>query len=124
MILALALAVGILAACGAYLVLARDLLRVVLGIMLLSGAANLVLLAAGRLGPTQPAVVPRGLTVLEGAANPFPQALVLTALVIGFMLACFALILAVRLGQAAATDDVDALDAAEGSATAGGEAAP
>ena len=113
MTVALALTVGTVTAAGAYLVLSRDLIRVVLGIIMLSAAANLVVLAAGRVGPGQPAVVPAGQTALLSAANPLPQALVLTALVIGFMLSAFALILATRLAQSAATDDVDALRHAE-----------
>lgn len=110
--LALAITIGIVVTAGCYLCLSRDFLRIVVGIVLLSAAANLTLLAVGRITSNQPAVIPAGEVVLAGA-NPLPQALVLTAIVIGFMLACFALILAVRLGQASGTDDVDELDAAE-----------
>lgn len=113
MTLALALTVGIVAAAGAYLVLSRDVLRIVLGLIILSGAGNLLLLAAGRVGSNQPAVVPAGQQVLSGAANPLPQALLLTALVIGFMLACLGLVLAVLVAQLAGTDDADALRHAE-----------
>ena len=109
MILALALTAGIVAAGGIYLVLSRDVLRVILGLIVLSAAANLVVLAAGRVGSNQPAVVRTGQVALEGAANPLPQALLLTALVIGFALACFGLVLALQVTQAAATDDIDAL---------------
>jgi len=113
MIYAVALAVFATATAGLYLCTSRDVLRVVLGLALLGASANLVLFAAGRLGPTAPAVVPFGEQVLRDAANPLPQALVLTAIVIGFALLCFSLVLVLRLIQASDTDDVLALRAAE-----------
>ena len=69
--------------------------------------------AAGRLGSTQPAVVPLGDQALTGAANPLPQALVLTAIVIGFALVCYSLVLLLRLMHDAHTDDADTLRYAE-----------
>jgi multicomponent Na+:H+ antiporter subunit C len=111
---AVALAVWVTVAAGAYLLLSRDTLRVVFGLAVLGSAVNLVVLASGRLGSPQPPIVPRGGTALAaGAANPLPQALVLTAVVIGFALVCFALVLALRLIRAVDSDDVLALRAAE-----------
>jgi multicomponent Na+:H+ antiporter subunit C len=72
-----------------------------------------VLFSAGRIGSTQPPVVPLGESVLAGAANPLPQALVLTAIVIGFALVCFSLVLVLRLIERARTDDALALREAE-----------
>ncbi|MCU0976125.1 MAG: NADH-quinone oxidoreductase subunit K [Steroidobacteraceae bacterium] len=97
--------------------LSRDLLRCVLGLALLGNGANLALFAAGRLGATAPPVVPLGEAALAGAANPLPQALVLTAIVIGFALLCFSLVLVLRLIQRAGTDDALELRAAEPVAT-------
>ena len=110
---AVALAVFAASSAGIYLMLSRDVLRCVLGLAVLGSAANLALFAAGRLGSAQPPVVPLGETVLREAANPLPQALVLTAIVIGFALVCFSLVLVLRLIQRAGTDDALALRAAE-----------
>jgi multicomponent Na+:H+ antiporter subunit C len=114
---AAALAVFASLAAGTYLMLSRDLLRCVLGLALLGNGANLALFAAGRLGATAPPVVPLGEAALAGAANPLPQALVLTAIVIGFALLCFSLVLVLRLIQRAGTDDALELRAAEPVAT-------
>ncbi|TNF55138.1 MAG: cation:proton antiporter [Burkholderiales bacterium] len=105
MIWLLAITVWVTASAGAYLALSRDVFRCVLGLAILGGAANLVLFAAGRLGPALPAVVPLGSEALASAANPLPQALVLTAIVIGFALVCFSLALVLRLIQRTGTDD-------------------
>jgi len=110
---AIALAVWFSVTAGVYLMLSRDVLRCVLGLAVLGSGANLVLFAAGRLGPEAPAVVPLGEAVLREAANPLPQALVLTAIVIGFSLVCFSLVLVLRLIQRAGTDDAEALRHAE-----------
>ena len=114
MIWIVALAVFTCLASGVYLMLSRDLLRIVLGLVVLGGGANLLLFASGRLGATAPPVVPIGSVALDPtAANPLPQALVLTAIVIGFALACFSFALLVRLSQQADTSDVQSLRVAE-----------
>jgi multicomponent Na+:H+ antiporter subunit C len=88
MILAISLAVAVLFGCGAYLLLKRDLIRVVAGIMLISQAATLTLIGSGL--SKGPAAI---MTESGGAvSDPLPQALALTALVIG--LATVALLLA------------------------------
>jgi multicomponent Na+:H+ antiporter subunit C len=94
--------------------LSRDLLRIVVGTLVLGGGANLLLLAAGRLGATAPPVIAQGLPTLPAdAANPLPQALVLTAIVIGFALACFSFVLLLRVVATTGTDDAQALRLAE-----------
>lgn len=113
MIWAFAATVWVTVTVGVYLALSRDALRVVLGLAVLGNAANLVLFAAGRLGSAQPAVVPLGETALGAAANPLPQALVLTAIVIGFALVCFCLVLVLRLIRDAGCDDALELRHAE-----------
>jgi multicomponent Na+:H+ antiporter subunit C len=105
--------VWVTVAAGIYLTLSRDLFRIVIGLAVLGAAANLVLFAAGRVGSALPAVVPLGDSVLGPSANPLPQALVLTAIVIGFALVCFSLVLLLRLVRAAGTDDALALRLAE-----------
>jgi multicomponent Na+:H+ antiporter subunit C len=113
MIWALAVTVWLSVTVGIYLALSRDVVRCVLGLAVLGSAANLVLFAAGRIGPPLPAVVPLGDETLGVAANPLPQALVLTAIVIGFALVCFSLVLVLRLIREARTDDATALRLAE-----------
>ena len=88
MILAFALAVAVLFGSGAYLLLQRDLLRVVGGIALISQAAAVTLIAASLTRGQAPIAPDPGRPV----SDPVPQALVLTALVIG--LATLALLLA------------------------------
>ena len=113
MIWALAAAVWITLAAGLYLALSRDVLRCVVGLALLGSSINLLLLAAGRIERVQPAVIEAGRTVLEAAANPLPQALVLTAIVIGFALMCFALVLVMQLVSRLGVDDALALRVVE-----------
>lgn len=93
----LALTIGLLVAASVYLFLARDLPRNLIGFVLLGTAANLGILVSGRVGSMAPPLVARGAdAVAANAANPLPQALVLTAIVISFGLAAFALTLIVK----------------------------
>jgi multicomponent Na+:H+ antiporter subunit C len=105
-----ALCVWACLAAGCYLMTSRDLLRIVVGGVVLGSGANLLLFASGRLGTMAPPVIEAGAMALPPtAANPLPQALVLTAIVIGFSLACFAFVLVLRLTQRSRTDDATAL---------------
>ena len=113
MSLLLLLGVAALTASGVYLLLSRDLLRCVVGLTLLGAAVNLVLFISGRVGAGVPPIVPDGQTLLVGAGNPLPQALVLTAIVIGFALACIALVLALALREDEGSDRIDALRGTE-----------
>ncbi len=82
---------------GIYLLLSRHVMRMTFGIMLMSAAVNLVIFVAGRPGSQQPPVIAAGESVLQqSAANPLPQALVLTAIVIGFSLVAFLAAVALR----------------------------
>ena len=106
----LAVLVGILYAAGLYLVMRRGVVRLVLGLALLGHAANLLIFTVGRLSRGAAPLVPSG---AEGPpvpfADPVPQALILTAIVIGFGVQAFALVLAKRAHQEAGTDDLDAM---------------
>ena len=102
----LALLVGLLFAAAIYLILSRALIRVMLGIVLLGNAVNLLIFVAGRLTQATPPIIPRGLTAPLGpVANPLPQALILTAIVIGFAMFAFLIVLAMRAYQAMDADD-------------------
>ena len=111
---ALAVLVGILVATSVYLMLARNVLKFLLGLVLLSNAANLTIFTAGRLTRAAPPLIPEGLDAPVGVvANALPQALVLTAIVIGFGLLAFALVLVYRGYHALGTLDSDAMRVAE-----------
>jgi multisubunit Na+/H+ antiporter MnhC subunit len=110
----LAISVGVLAGSAAYLLLARDLPRGLLGFVLLGTAANLTIFAAGRIGTMTPPLVDPGAQALAAtAANALPQALVLTAIVIGFGLASFALVLVKRLHAEFGTVSAEEISEAE-----------
>jgi multicomponent Na+:H+ antiporter subunit C len=113
MIWAVALAVGIVIAAGTYLACSRDLLRCLIGLALLGNGVNLLLFSSGRLTVNTPPVIDATASTLQAAANPLPQALVLTAIVISFALLCFSLVLAVRILEFAGSGDVAHLRAAE-----------
>ncbi|MCV6597821.1 MAG: Na+/H+ antiporter subunit C [Mangrovicoccus sp.] len=105
----LAILVGAMVAAAIYLMLDRNLLRFLFGLILISNAANMTIFAAGRLTPERPPLVPVGAKApLTDVANALPQALVLTAIVIGFGLFAFALVLALR-----AYDNLGTLDTSE-----------
>jgi len=106
--LLLALAAGVLYAAGIYLMLRRRLAQLIIGIGLLSNGTNLLIFTAGGLTRGRPPLVPDGAqSLLEPYADPVPQALVLTAIVIGFGLLAFSLVLAHRVHDTVGTDDVD-----------------
>lgn len=112
--LVLALLVGWVTAAGVWLLLSRNLIRVLFGLVLISNVANVVIFAGGGLTLGTPALIEPGAVGPDGAvANALPQALVLTAIVIGFGLLTFALALARRAYDALGTVDVDEMRLAE-----------
>ncbi len=105
--LLLILVISISVSAGVLLLLSRDVFRIIVGLAILGSAANLVVFLSGRPGTLLPPVIEAGATALaENAANPLPQALVLTAIVIGFALLAFALVLAARVSQEQSNADV------------------
>jgi multicomponent Na+:H+ antiporter subunit C len=106
----LAFAIGGLYAAGLYLMLRRSIVKLVLGLAILGNAANLLIFTASGLVLGRPPLVPDGASVpAERFADPVPQALILTAIVIGFGVLAFALVLVQRANQAVGSDDLDAL---------------
>ncbi len=98
-----ALCVGILTSCGVYLTLRGSTFSVVVGLTLLSYAINLFLFASGRLALNSAPI----LNEATQYTDPLPQALVLTAIVIGFAMTAFAVILAMRARADLGNDHVD-----------------
>ncbi len=114
MTLVLALLVGCLTTAAVWLLLSRNLVRTLFGLVLMSNVANLVIFAGGGLTLGAPALIEEGAVAPAGpVANALPQALVLTAIVIGFGLLTFAFALAQRAFAALGTVDVDAMRVAE-----------
>ena len=110
----IAVLVGVLVAASVYLMLSRNVLRFLFGLILISNAANLTIFVAGRLTVGAPPLIPEGAEApLHVAANALPQALVLTAIVIGFGLFAFALALAFKAYQTLGTLDTDEMRIAE-----------
>jgi multicomponent Na+:H+ antiporter subunit C len=103
----LTLAIGVLFATGTYLVLRRSLLKVVIGISLISHGTNLLLLTTGKLKRGGGPILLEGYQGLY--VDPLPQALILTAIVISFAVTAFMLALVYKTYQALGTDDLDRL---------------
>lgn len=97
--------IGVLVAVATYLLLSRNLIRVILGTSLLSHAANLLIMTMGGLK--------NGNVPLLGGEGPYvdalPQALILTAIVISFAVTAFFLVLVYRSYQESRTEDLDAM---------------
>lgn len=97
-----ALLIGVLAGTGTYLVLHRTLTRIILGLGLLGNAINLLILASGD-GPGAAPIIGRD----GDFTDPVPQALVLTAIVIGFGVVSFLLAMAYRSWTIEGQDEVE-----------------
>ncbi|MBN1967315.1 MAG: Na+/H+ antiporter subunit C [Anaerolineae bacterium] len=110
----LALVIGGLYAAGLYMMMRRSFVKLVIGLALLGYAANLLIFTVNGLTRGAPPLVPEGATrPAEPFADPLPQALILTAIVIGFGVQAFTLVLFKRTYQAANTDDLDRIRSTE-----------
>lgn len=110
----LAALVGCFVALGIYLLLSRSVIRMLLGMTILGNGVNLLIFTAGRLTREIAPIVPAGLEQPAGPiANPLPQALILTAIVIGFAMFSFLLVLAFRAYQTLDADNTDTMRVAE-----------
>lgn len=110
MTLLFALSVGVLFGSGAYLILKADLLRITVGIVLISNAANLTLMSSALTrgqAPTYP------LAAGEEVSDPLVQAMTLTALVIGFAVTALLVSVAFRVRTSSGSVDIDELSRRE-----------
>ncbi len=104
----LAFVIGALYAAAIYLVLRRSIVKLIIGLALLGQAVNLLILTAGGLTRARPPIVPQGAQApVEPSADPLPQALILTAIVISFGVLAFTTVLIKRVYQTVGTDDLD-----------------
>jgi multicomponent Na+:H+ antiporter subunit C len=107
MSLVIATAIGLLFTAGTYLILRRDAVRVVIGALILSQASNMYLMSMS--GGEGAPVLSHHATGEIHATDPIPQALVLTAIVIGFATTAFLLSLTYRFYEENQEVDLDSL---------------
>jgi multicomponent Na+:H+ antiporter subunit C len=105
--LLLAIVAGVLYASGLYLMLRRRLAQLIIGISLLSNGSNVLILAAAGVTRGRPPLIADGAAAAGPIADPVPQSLILTAIVIGFGVLAFALVLSHRVHHASGSDDID-----------------
>jgi len=105
---------GIMAAASIYLMLAGNIIRFIFGLVLATNAVNLLIFISGRLSSPRPPLIGEAFEVpSEAVSNALPQALILTAIVIGFALLSFVFILFYRSYQSLGTVDTEAMRFAE-----------
>lgn len=106
--------IGLFFSAAIYLMLSKFTIRILIGIVLLGNGVNLLLFTAGRITREVPPIIPAGASALgAGAANPLPQALILTAIVISFSFFAFLLVLTYRAFEELGTDSTDEMRLAE-----------
>jgi multicomponent Na+:H+ antiporter subunit C len=109
-----AILVGVMVAASVYLILDRNLIRFIFGLVLVGNAINLMIFTVGGLDSGRPPIIPNQNTaVQEPFANALPQALILTAIVIGFALLSFVFVLFYRAYQDLGTVDTESMRIAE-----------
>ncbi|NIQ92149.1 MAG: Na+/H+ antiporter subunit C [Deltaproteobacteria bacterium] len=110
----LSIVVGGLFATGLYLMLRRSIVKLIFGLVLLAHGANLLIFTAAGLVRARPPLIPEG-ELVPGTefADPVPQALILTAIVISFAVIAFAAVLVKRVYRIVGSGDVDELKATD-----------
>ena len=104
----MAVAIGLLYAAAIFLMLRRSIVKLVIGLMLLSNAANLLIFTTAGMTRGAPPLIPEGaMGPLQAIADPLPQAVVLTAIVIAFGVLAFAVVLIRRAYEVVKADDLD-----------------
>lgn len=105
--------IGVLFACGFFLLMSPYFLRVIFGFLMISQAVNLLLFAVGGLTADSAPLIPENAGKLAGGLEPLSQALILTAIVIGFSATAFLVVLARQSAIAMDTDKSDDMREAE-----------
>ncbi len=109
--LLLVVLIGILYSAGIYLMFRRSMVRLLLGLILLGNGANLLIFLMGDIAKGKPPIISESSSVFtEIYADPVPQSLILTAIVISFGLQSFAIILLKRVYLMTGSDDLDTLN--------------
>lgn len=109
--LLIAISIGTLYAAGIYMMMRRSLVKLIIGLILMGNGVNLLIFLLGRITKGATPIIPADLGSFAGAyADPVPQALILTAIVISFGLQSFAIVLIKRVYKIVQTDDLDTLN--------------
>ena len=107
----LSIIVGLLYAAGFYMMLNKGMTKMIIGIMVLGYASNLFIFVVARLTRGLPALIKSGNSVMMSEyADPIPQAFILTAIVIGFGIQAFAIVLLRKVYKKTGTDNMDELN--------------
>ena len=109
--LLLVILIGILYSAGIFLMFKRSMVRLLLGLILLGNGANLLIFLMGDIAKGKPPIIPRDSSIFADIyADPVPQSLILTAIVISFGLQSFAIILLKKVHLATGSDNLDDLN--------------
>lgn len=109
--LLLAIMIGSLYASGVYMLLRRSMVKMIIGLILLGNGVNLLIFLLGGIAKGRPPLLA---SKLDHFADPVPQALILTAIVISFGLQAFAIVLIQKVYEVLKTDDLDMIQKMEG----------
>lgn len=109
----LAILVGVLYTAGVYMMLRRSILKFIIGLIFLSNATNLLVFISAGISAGKPAFVDGKNLAANNISDPLPQALVLTAIVIGFGIVVYTLALKYKFFETTGTDDLDQLKQTE-----------
>lgn len=110
----LAFVIGGLYAAGVYLLLRRNIVKLIIGLMFLSQASNLLIFVSSGLTRGRPPIAPPEATELVAPyADPLPQALILTAIVISFGVLAFFIVLVYQAYKKLGTEDLDLMKRTE-----------
>jgi len=106
----LAILIGVLMSAAIFMILRRSIIKLIIGLTLLAHASNMLIFTLGKVVRGKAPLINEGSkTITETVADPLPQALVLTAIVIGFAVTAFAIVLIQQVYQSAGIDDSDKL---------------
>ena len=98
-----ALMASIIVACSIYMILSRNMVRLMLGMSMLATGVNIIIFMSGNTQSPLPPLIQKGAIALTETADPLPQALILTAIVIGFALTLVLATLTLRAWRAERT---------------------
>ena len=106
---------GILYAAGIYMMFRRSMVKLLIGLLLLGNGTNILIFLMGDIAKGKPPIIAANSSVFTDVyADPVPQSLILTAIVISFALQAFAIILLKRVYQMTGSDDLDSLNTNDG----------
>lgn len=107
----LVILIGLFYAAGIYLMFRRSMLRMLLGLIFLGNGANMLIFLMGDIVKGKPPIISEDVSIFTNIyADPVPQSLILTAIVISFGLQSFAIILLKKVYNLTGTDDLDTLN--------------